>query len=141
MVKKLVLQEIQYINAFERVANVRPKDCFSYGGCVIFVVSPLKLSKAIGQQGESAKKLSGLIKKKIKIIPFDDEYGKEKFIEALVYPAKYKEINFAGTDDGCVSIKATPQNKAMLIGRNGSRLKELKDILKKYFKVEDVRIV
>ncbi|MEK6852888.1 MAG: NusA-like transcription termination signal-binding factor [Nanoarchaeota archaeon] len=136
MIKRLALQDIQYINVFEKISRVRASDCFSYGAFLIFVVPHQDLSRAIGQNGINAKRLSELLKRKIKIIPgTDDEI---EFVKALLYPIKYKEITF---ESGMIIIRAGPQSKALIIGRNSERLKELKEVLERYFKIDGIKVM
>lgn len=136
MIRKLVFQDIQYINIFEKIARVRPSDCFNYGFYLVFVVPQVELSKAIGQNGVNAKKISATINKKIKII--SNNGNKEDFVKSIISPIKFKELKL---EDGTVSIKAGPQSKALLIGKNSTRLKELKGILERYFKIENIRVM
>lgn len=136
MIRKLVFQDIQNINIFEKVTKVRPSDCFAYGFYLIFIVPELELSRAIGQRGINAKKLSNLLNKKVKIVSYTGD--KEKFVESILAPIKFKELKVEGD---VVSIKAGPQSKALIIGKNSVRLKELKAILERYFHVENIRVM
>ncbi len=135
MIRKLVFQDIQYINIFEQITKVRSSDCFTYGFNLVFVVPEGYLSKAIGQQGVNAKKLSSVLNKKVKIISYSG--NKESFIADILSPIKFKELKLEGTT---LSIKAGPQSKALIIGKNSSRIKELKGILERYFKIDVIKI-
>ena len=135
MIRKLVFQDIQYINIFEQITKVRASDCFTYGFYLIFVVPKGLLSKAIGQQGNNAKRLSSVLNKKLKIISFSG--NKEEFIKDILAPIKFKELKLEGNT---LSIKAGPQSKALIIGKNSSRIKELKGILERYFKVNVIKV-
>ena len=136
LIRKLVFQDIQYINIFEKVSRVRPSDCFNYGSYLVFVVPQEQLSRAIGQSGTNAKKVSSTINRKIKIISYSG--NKEDFVEAIISPIKFNELKF---EDGTLSIKAGLQSKALIIGKNSTRLKELKGILDRYFKIEAIRVM
>ena len=136
MIRKLVFQDIQYINVFERVTKIRPSDCFNYGVYLVFLVPGEGLSRAIGQQGVNAKKLSSVMNRRIKIISYNG--NNEDFVRSIISPVKFKEIK---VENGVVTIKAGPQSKALIIGKNSSRLKELKGILERYFKVEMIRVL
>lgn len=134
-VRKLVLQDIQNINLFEKITKVRPSDCFSYGSFLVFIVSSNELSKAIGPNGANAKKLSGILNRKIKIISYSG--NKEEFVKSILAPIKFKELKF---ENSILTIKAGPQSKALIIGKNSVRLKELKNILERYFKIENIKV-
>lgn len=136
MIRKLVFQDIQYINIFEKVTKVRPSDCFAYGFYLVFTVPNSELSKAIGQGGINAKRLRNVLNKKIKIISYTGD--KEEFIKDILAPIKFKELKL---DEKTLSIKAGPQSKALIIGKNSTRLKELKNILERYFQIDSIRVV
>ena len=136
MIRRLDFQNIQYINLFEKIARVRAADCFTFGLYTVFIVPQDELSKAIGQNGVNAKKISDILKKKIKIIPHTT--NKEEFVKAILYPIKIKEIKF---ENGALNIKAGSQAKAQIIGRESMRLKNLKEIIERYFKVDAIRVM
>ena len=58
---------IGFINLFEKVTRAQVKDCFSDDG-LVFVVQPGQMGLAIGKKGVNIKKVSGLLKKKVKVI-------------------------------------------------------------------------
>jgi len=137
----LDMQYMRYINLFERVSRIRTTVCFPYNNMIVFAVSPNKVSEAIGKNASNVKEISEILRKKIKVVPMP--YGKsakdiEEFISAVVSPVEFNKFEFSGKG---VVIGATMQNKAALIGRNSVRLKELEDILKRYFDVSELRIV
>ncbi len=129
---------IRYLNLFEKIAKVSTKYCFSYNNEVIFVVPSPLLSRAIGEEGRNVKKLVEILGKKVKIvaIPGRDEDARE-FIPAIIYPIRVHSIELTPTE---VIINAGRQSKAMLIGRNKTRLGEMQEIVKEYFNKE-VKIV
>ncbi len=136
MIRKLVFQDIQYINLFERVTRVRPSDCFTYGIFLVFIVQEDQLSRAIGQQGINAKKLSAVLNRRVKVVSYNgDEVG---FIHSIISPVKVKDLK---VENSVVTIRAGPQSKALIIGKNSLRLKELKNILERYFKVNMIRVM
>ena len=136
MIRKLVFQDIQYINVFERVTRVRPSDCFTYGIFLVFVVPGDQLSRAIGQQGINAKRLSSVMNRRVKVISYNGRG--DEFIASIISPIKVKDLR---VENGVVTIRAGPQSKALIIGKNSQRLKELKGILERYFKVDMIRVL
>lgn len=141
METKLNITSIQYINLFWFITGVRATDCFEYGSSTVFVVKPGLVFKAVGKDGGNVKRLSEKIRKKVKVISLplqhttDDDIA--KFILALTYPIHFKKLT---RDKDGVTIAAGPQAKAQLIGRNSARLNELRNILRKYFKIRRIRI-
>ena len=82
--------------------------------------------------------MSEILDKKVKVVllPKGIEDA-EKFITTIIYPIEIKNIEI---QDGYLVINAGMQSKAMLIGRNKRRLKEMRKIINNYFGKE-LRIV
>ena len=120
------------MNTFEEITGARLKECYSQGERIVFIVKNGYGKKAIGKMGANAKKLSFMLKKKIKIIEFDDD--PKIFVKSAIYPVKAEKINQEGD---IIYIKVGDYNsKAMLLGRDRKNLKSLQDLLNKYFKIE-----
>lgn len=129
---------MRYLNLFEGITKVRTKNCFQYNNCLIFAVPQEFVSRAIGEQGRNVKKLVSILGKKIKIIAFPNtREGIWKFISDVVSPIEFKGLEVTQNE---VIINAPRQSKASLIGRNKTRLMELKKIVEECFG-KDLRII
>lgn len=138
MIKTIDMKVMRYINLFSKISGINPKHCFTYNDTIIFVVLEAKLSKAIGENGRNIKRMSDIINKKIKVVVVPTGLkDAEKFISTIIYPNQLKSVEIK---DNYLIINAGQQNKAMLIGRNKTRLDEMKHIVKDYFD-KDLRIV
>jgi len=138
MARTLDMKLIRYLNLFEKITGVRTQHCFCYNQIIIFVVPKQLMAKALGEGGKNVRRLSEILEKKVKvIITASERENMEEFIEAIVYPVKFKNI---GIKDDVVIISAGMQSRAALIGRDKKRLDEMKDILQQYFNIKDVRI-
>lgn len=138
MARTLDMKLIRYLNLFDKVTGVRTQHCFCYNQIIIFVVPRQMMSKALGEGGKNVKRLSEILEKKVKVI--STASGREEirsFIEAIVYPVKFKDVEIK---EEVVIISAGLQSRAALIGRNKTRLFEMKDILQQYFDIKDVKI-
>ena len=133
----LDINDIQQINLFVKITGVSAKNCFIYANSIIFVIDPHDFYKARGFQGSNLKKLSWALKKQVRII-LSPGNNVEKFIQAVIYPLKYKKFT---DENGNIIITANQQSKASLIGRNKSKLNQLIEIVKQYFNVKGIRIV
>ena len=122
---------IRYLNLFERHTGVSTKNCFEYNSNVIFVVPGQLVSRAIGENGNNMKGLREVMGKNIKVIaePMGIQ-DVEKFVKDIIEPLGFKSIDARGEE---IVINAGTQYKASLIGRNKTRLMELKEIIKSYF--------
>lgn len=136
--KTLNMNFIRYLNLFEKVTRIRCKNCLIYNSAIIFSIPNSMIPRAVGENGENVKRISEILGKRIKIIPLPrDRADMFRFISAIVNPIEVKKIEINGDD---VIIAADMDNKAALIGRKKARLDEMREILKQYFSIKDVRI-
>ena len=131
------MQEIRYLNLFNKITQVITRFCFKYNETIIFCVPKKLVSKAIGEGGRNIKKISEIIGKRVKVISTPAETEElekiEIFIEDIVSPVKFKDLNLNGNE---IILTAGGQSKAILIGRNKKRLLELQKISEDYFNKE-----
>ncbi|MFA7708050.1 MAG: hypothetical protein WCX73_03810 [Candidatus Pacearchaeota archaeon] len=138
MVKTLDMQFIRYANLFGKVTRIRTNHCFEYNNMIVFAVPRTFVREAIGINNNNLKKLSEVLRKKVKIVAIPN--GKddiENFISVIVSPIKFKSVDVKESD---AIINANPQSKASLIGRNKVRLNEMENILEQYFGIKKVLI-
>lgn len=134
----LDITSIQQINLFSKITGVRAQNCFNYSNSILFVVDPNFISRALGPSGENLRRLSVFLKKKVRIIRTPDSNDMERFVQAIVFPLKFKKLSVEGD---LVTINAGQQSKASLIGRDHARLNELTSIVKMYFDIREIKIV
>ncbi len=134
---KYDLELIKYRTLFENLTGVIVKDCFMKNSSIIVFIVPEKhIGLAIGKNGSNVKKLESVLKKKLKIVEFSND--PVKFVKSLIAPIKPKDIYM---ENNVVNIvPASVADKAQLIGRESKNLKDIKNIVKRYFDV-DVKIV
>ncbi len=130
------MEKIRTINLFRKITGVSANNCFNYKLQVVFSVKPVLISKAIGRNGENVRRLSRIMGKGVRVIAYPNKIN--DFIKDIVYPTEFKDIKVGGD---MVTISATNQNKAILIGRNSRRLIELQNILGEYFGVKKVCVI
>ena len=89
------------------------------------------INKALGKDAENLRKISNVIKKRVRVIPIPqgEQHAKE-FIKAIVNPIEFDDVEVTADE---VIVKAGRQSKAMLIGRNKVRLAEMQKIIKSFF--------
>lgn len=123
---------------FEAKTRVRPKDAFEDENKLLyFVVDKGMISKAVGKQGVNAKKITSLINRKIKIVEFDP--NRETFIKRLVFPLKVTEVSYNGD---VVSVKGQDiETNSRIIGRNASNLRNYEKIVKRYFSLDEIKVI
>lgn len=131
MVKTINMQDMRYLNLFLKVTKIQTRYCFIYNETLMFCIPKSKIQKAIGKNNSNLKKMSDIVKKRIRIIPMpNDEESVESFIKAIISPIQFKSIEI--TDDEVI-VTAGSQNKAALLGRNKRRLSEMQKIISDFF--------
>ena len=125
---------MKYMILFENMTHTKVKDVYSRNGSLWFVIEKGGMFKAVGKNGVKVKRIEGLVKKKVKVIEYDQDIC--KFSSHLIYPVKAKKIEFI--DNNLVFEVEDTKSKGLLIGRERKNLKELKEVLSRYFKIEDI---
>lgn len=139
MGKTIAMQFIQYMNFFEKMIGLRTGHCFCYNDIIFFVVNPSFVARAVGENGLNVKRLATKLRRRVRIIASPDGIkDAEKFVSFIIYPIKFKRFSI-DRDEAC--IIANRQSKAMIIGRNKTRLAELENILKEYFGIKKLRVI
>lgn len=127
---------MKYISLFESLTGTNLKDCI-LNDSLLFIVKENQIGKAIGKNGVNAKRIESLLKKKIKIVEFNPDV--KQFIKNMVYPLQVEDIK---EEDNIVSIMGRDKKtKGLLIGRDRKNLIQLKTITKRYFNIEDIKVV
>ena len=134
---KFDLKTIQLINLFENKTRSTVKNFLEYNEIFIFIVKENQARKAIGPKGINVKKLSDLLNKRIKIVEYNSE--PVKFIKGFISPIVALDIK---VEDKIIEIMvSSTREKGLLIGRDKKHLNMLKNLVKKYFDIEDIKII
>ncbi|MBW2998589.1 NusA-like transcription termination signal-binding factor [Candidatus Woesearchaeota archaeon] len=130
------VETIKFSTFFESFTRAKVKDCFKEeDSLIVFVVQQGMLAKAIGKLGINIKKISQKLKKKIKVMEFNPDVC--KFVKKSLYPVRDVDVEFK--DDSIVYIHCPDtKTKGLVYGRDRERLKSLKSLVKRYFKIEDI---
>ena len=128
---------MKYMSMFEALTQTKLKDCIVGEEKIIFIVEENQIGKAIGKKGINVKKIENMLNKKIKISEFNSNVL--QFIQNFIYPLKPKDIK---EENKIVTIIGPDtKTKGLLIGRDAKNLNNLKSIVKRYFDVEDIKVV
>ena len=130
--KIITTEIIGYINLFESLTRARVKDCYQGINALIFIVYEGEAGKAIGKKGENIKRLTNLLKKRIKVVEFND--NPVKFISNLISPIK-TDIHLEGEKTVVIEGRGIKFKQAVL-GPERKNLKEIQDIVSHYFNLE-----
>ncbi len=127
---------MQYISIFESLTSAKVKDCI-VSEQILFIVSENDMGKAIGKQGSNVKRIENMMKKRIRLVEFNDDVV--QFVQNLIYPINAKEIK---EENGIVSIYCNDiKSKGMLIGRDRHNINFINNVVKRHFEVEEIKII
>ena len=136
MVKTIDMQDMRYLNLFERITGVTTRFCFKYNENIVFCVPRSLISRAIGEGGRNIRKLSEILGKRIRVIATPHGISdSENFIRTIISPLTIKDFRLRENE----IIAGGGKNKAALIGRNKRRLLEMQKIVSDFFS-RDFRI-
>jgi transcription antitermination factor NusA-like protein len=136
----LDIKSIQYINLFEKITGVKANGFFIYNSVFIFAVPRFMMSKALGENASNINRISMRFNKKVRVVPTPAGTADiERFVRAVIFPYDFKRADYNSATSE-LEVYSLPRTKAMLIGRDKTRLKELSDILHQFFGVKKVLI-
>ena len=128
------MQDMRYLNLFEKVTKIHTRHCFKYNEVLFYAIPKKLISKAIGRNNENLKRISEILKKRIRVVSIPNSVDDiDKFVSSVIAPVEFKEINVS---NGELILTAGQQNKAALIGRNKRRMDEMKKLIKSFFGLE-----
>jgi|SRR3989344_733569 len=136
---KIVYDEqlMKYIALVENLTKVNVKDMFLKNNMLYCVIDKENLRKIIGPNGSKIKRIENLIKKKIKILGYSSNVN--EFVKDLVYPFKIDKVE---DTEGVVNIYCKDtKTKGLLIGRERRNLLNFKEITKRYFPIQDLKVI
>jgi len=128
---------LQIINMFEDITHARVKDAFYMKEVLTFIVFEGDMFKALGKNLSNLHRAEELMKRKIKIIEFNSDMI--RFITNLLYPYK---VNRIVLEDKLVTINDDDmKTKGLIIGAKAQNLRQYESIVKKYFDIEEIKVV
>jgi len=142
--KTFDMQFMRYMNLFTKVTRIDSSHCFTYNNTLVFVVPRAMIQRAIGKDNANLKQLSTILEKRIRVLAEPKSMEDlEQFFKVLVSPITFEKLEVIDGESGKELIITTGgrESKAMLIGRDRAREKEMKDILDQHFDIKNVRIM
>ncbi len=130
MVNTIDMQEMRYLNLFEKITRVRTRFCLKYNNGLVFCVPKPFIPKAVGERAKNLRKMGEILNKKIKVVAIPSGLeDAEEFIAAIINPVTFNKFEIKDNQ----IIVAGGKNKAALIGRNKRRILEMQKIVKGFF--------
>ena len=126
------------MSLFNSITQARLKDYFvDVNGLPVFVVQQSEIGKAVGKKGANVRLLEDKLNRKIKIIEFNPDMV--KFAKNLVYPIKLENIEVEGKN--LILTPVDKKSRGLLIGRAAKNLRNIENIIKRYFEIDEVKVI
>ncbi len=147
---KIDRESMELISLFNNISGAIIKDCFIFKShedraeIIIFLVKEEDVGKAIGKAGEHVKDLKLKLQKRIEIIAFSENLN--QFIKNILQTTKnsIEVINIKTKESQnqkkSIIITVRPQDRGKAIGKDGSMIRKIKELVLRYFKVDNVII-
>jgi NusA-like KH domain protein len=127
---------IKKIAVIEKLIRLRVKDCIEQENQLVIITPPFQLSKFIGKKGVNTKKIESVLKTKVKFVEFSENVA--TFIKNIIYPLK---ISDQKEEDGIITlVPVDRKTRGYIIGRNGKNLREIENLVKRYFPIKEIKI-
>ena len=128
---------MKIFSLFENITHTHVKDTLNKEDMIVFIVEEGQVGKAVGKQGANIKKLTRLLRKKIKIVEYSSDLL--RFIENVVMPLKTALVT---EEKGVVTITPPDSNtRGLLIGRGGANLRLFEEIVKRYYDIKEIKVI
>ncbi len=127
---------MKLITFFESISGAKVKDCIT-NEKILFVIKQDDMGKAIGKKGANIKRIENALKKRVKLVEFNDDAV--QFVKNMMHPIEVSQIEH---ENNIITIHGKDiSTKAMLIGRERQNINHMTKIIKRYFDVEEIKVV
>ena len=133
---KFSIDDIRLINYFERTTKASVKDCIvdDKKEKITFIVKEGDAGIAIGKGGANIKRLREKINKKIEVLEFSED--PIKFVSNVFRPITINSSYVAEKSDGTKTLYIDVGRGNL--GMKKNKIRTVRNLVKKYFKIEEV---
>ncbi|PIU21730.1 MAG: hypothetical protein COT15_00755 [Candidatus Diapherotrites archaeon CG08_land_8_20_14_0_20_34_12] len=130
---KIAMDEIFYINEFDKFSGVYPRDCIIQKSNIVYIIESADIGKAIGKNGSTVKGFSTKINKRVLLLAYYESI--KKFIEEGLDI----KINEIAINDEIAFLKLDSMTKRKLVN-DIAKFKLIKQVVERNYNIKDIRV-
>lgn len=140
---RLTNDEMRYIAFFESLTGAIANDCIidNIRDQIIFIVKPRNIGHATDKRDSRIKMMKHMVKKDVKVIEYADD--PVTFIKNSLAPARIKKVRITTrlNNKKVAFVNVDKYNKGIAIGKNGKTAEMTRMLARRYFQIDDVKII
>jgi len=139
---RLTADEIRYMALFESITGVAARDCIidNHSNKITFITNKNEAGIAVGKNGSKIKLLRKTTGRNIEIIEYADNV--QDFIKNAFIPVRVKEVRVVEKLDSkkIAIVRVEEKDKGLAIGKGGEKVGRVRQLLKRYFDINNLII-
>jgi len=130
----------RYIGAFEDVTGAPARDCLveDGGDRLVFLVAPGEMATAIGQDGETVRRLEERLDAEVRLVEDADDAA--AFVANALAPAVVHNVTISENDTTVAYVEVDDQDKGVAIGTEGRNIEVARRLAERHFDIADVQL-
>ncbi len=135
---KYSTEDIMAIAAFEKLTRTKVVDYIDAGDIAYFLVDAPSVAGIIGKNGSKIRTIERVMGRKVKVFRYSKDL--EQFVRNLLL-VEVKDTKVL-KNDGKIIVKVQVDRKyrPMLVGRDGKNINAIREFLRRWFKVHDIKL-
>ncbi len=130
--RELNTDDLMYFSEFGNITKVTPNDYIITSNIILFLVDAASLGKAIGRNWSNIEKLKNVFRRRVVIIA--DSNDPETLIRNMFYNVNVISFELReAMNEKRIFLTVDEKDRGIAIGKNGERIKAIKELLKKKF--------
>jgi N utilization substance protein A len=133
---RLGTNEILYINALESITGAKARGCIVEGNNVSYLVDSANIGKAIGKKGANIQAVKTKTGKNISVFEYAE--NAEDFVKKALGSVRIESIKHDNASNALFVNLAHGSRNAL--SNDFGKIKRIKEVLKKGYNIEDLKI-
>ncbi len=128
----------RYIGRFDELTGVSPKDCLVEGDRLVFLVPAGEMATAIGQDGETVRRVETELGRSIELV--EDADTPEAFVASALAPAAVNAVTVSEQNDRVAYVEVAEADRGVAIGADGRTIETARTLAKRHYDIDDVQL-